>query len=271
MKSGMRILQTCLLACLVGEGKGTAAQVIVDLMLRTKPENVAMYQGDTIVLRGALSPFSCARGLSEPWQTPRLPPGERFELQFLQPGTQIYLAGDCYSEFPASIQVQPLTDSRPAISLVSPPDGFAVPGYGLLQAAVTNAEAAIQMVQFFDRGRLLGVATNTPYRLEFSHRGDLSTEPPTYVFTAKAINKDGSTNESPPIVVRDHPALVFDPILLPGGQVAFFFSMQPIPNCVERTSDFVNWIRLGRKGNSTFFDDYQTNAPVRAYRMRVCL
>src|SRR5204863_228719 len=83
---------------------------------------------------------------------------------------------------------------------------------------------------FFDRGRLLGAASNTPYRLEFYYPGDASTEPPSYVFTAKAINRDGSTNESPPIVVRDQRALVFDPLLLPSGAVAFFYSMDLIQN-----------------------------------------
>lgn len=272
------IIQAVLLACLVGQESAIGAEVMIDLNLRTIPENVAIFEGDTIVFRcGDRSDSTAAHGYAQPWQTPLLGPGKKYELGFLEPGTHLYLVGtyspdgSLVGEFAASINVEPLTNAHPAITLVSPPAGFAVPGLGVLQAAVTNAESQIQLVQFFDRGKLIGMATNAPYRLNFGP-SDPSILPRAYVFTAQAINKDGSTNVSPPIVVQDQRALIFDPTLLPDGVVAFFYSMEALPNCVFRASDLVDWnVVLGFKGDSTFIDDSRTNAPVRIYQVRGCL
>jgi hypothetical protein len=90
------------------------------------------------------------------------------------------------------------------------------------------------------------------------------------VLTAQAINNDGSTKVSPPIVVRHERGLIFDPMLLPGGAVAFFYSLQATPNCVLRTSNFTDWNLAGRKGtphSSTTFKPM----PVRIFQVRECL
>jgi hypothetical protein len=278
-KSTTITILSILLACLAGHEYATGAEVIIDLHLETTPENVAAFQGDTVVFRsGDLGEPNAAQGYPNQWQTPPLRPGEQYARQFVQPGTYVYLTGTYSSngsflaQFPGTIQVQPLTISRPAISLVSPPDGFVVPGHALLQAAVTNAESEIAMVQFFDRGKLIGTATNAPYRLDYFHPADPSIQPPAYVFTAQAINKDGSTNISPPIVVRDHPALLFNPMVLPGGAALFFYSLASTPNCAFRTANFTEGSFAGGwKGESTVLDNSRTSDPVRIYFVRFCL
>jgi hypothetical protein len=268
------------LACLLFQHRSMAADVVIDLTLQVVPENIEVFQGDTVVWRSTSTDpriSSDTRSYTGEWTSPVFGPGQTFFRPFPETGTFAYLAGvysggSLIGNTPATIEVQPLTSSRPAISLVSPPDGFVVPGHALLQAAVTNLESEVALVQFFDRGNLIGAATNAPYRLDYFHPADPSIQPPSYVFTTQAINKDGTTNHSQPIVVRDDGNRVFAPMVLPGGAALFFYSMAETPNCVVRTTDFTNGVAfLGWKGDSTVLDPQRTNDPVRIYWIRYCL
>ena len=68
---------------------------------------------------------------------------------------------------------------------------------------------------------------------------------------------------------------LFNPIRLPGGQFACFFSAGYMPTCLISSDDLKTWSRVpiyGQwLGQSVFVDETATNAVRRFYKLKDCL
>jgi plastocyanin len=252
-----------------------AAEVFVDIGSGVRPEVICIERGDTVVWRaGRLADVESYTG---EWKSPVLEPGQTFEHNFSKPGFYAFrsssytgnLAAPVFLRyFPGVIRVNDWTNSRPAISIVTPIDGFVVGGLTLIRAVTTNAMADVKAVEFYNYDSLIGSATNAPYEILFRHGPD------PHQFTARLIDSAGETKVSAPVRVTVELQYLFNPRRLPGGQFLFHYSIISWPTCVQWSDDLKTWrsLRLQQvDGFSTLVDEYETNAPMRFYRVRPCL
>jgi plastocyanin len=255
-----------------------AATIDIAVSLEPRPENAAIYVGDT-VLWSYRREIGTAQILSYTgeWESPFLRSGEAFSHTFTRPGTYVYRINNIgIGSTIGSITVQPLPDGgRPGISIVTPPDGFAVWGDGafLIQAVVSNTVENVQAVSFFQGEELIGTATTAPY--EMFVRVENTGE--THEFRAEATYIGGQTEISPPIRLTFQAGKVFKPMFLHGGQFVFFFSTPGTPDCILSTQDLGvprwewRWFAGQIKGRAIVVDERATNSPARFYRMESCL
>lgn len=236
-------------ACLAGPSR--AAEILVDeLPVVIWKENVEIYAGDTVtwtVPRSATNYLADTESYTGEWKSPILRAGESFSHTFTTPGRYAYRIG-WYTrpERPSfvrnglgTVTVRPLVGPRPAVSIVTPPDGFLFQFDLSLEAVVTNSAASVQAVHFFAGDRLLGTATNAPYRL-YTGFGD---NPGVYELTAVAVDRAGNTNSSPPVRLRfaERGAYLFAPMRLPRGQFLFHYVADHRQPWVYWSEDLKTW------------------------------
>ncbi len=97
-----------------------------------------------------------------------------------------------------------VTFEPPTVSITDPVDGAVVGSPSVaLRVAVNDVDGVVTMVEYFEGGSLLGVATEPPF--SFVHSG---MTPGTYRFTAVAIDSTGVNATSAPVVITVLPWLV---------------------------------------------------------------
>ena len=267
-------LVTVLACCVFATSR--AVDVQVDVELQPRPENAAIYVGDTVVW--VAKTVMTTESFTGEWTSPILKRGQSFSYTFTKPGTFVYRSGwysdatppSFYGYYVGTVAVQPLSDARPAVSIVAPPDGFFVKGYVTMRAAVTNTPAAVRVVNFFREDQLIGTATNAPYDVFVN----LGVTGQTYEFRARVIDNAGVTNISPAVNVTFASWKMFKPFRLPQGQFVCFYSAPQAPTCVLWSEHLKGWNdpMVGQDlGDSTYVDETSTNTVVRFYTLQPCL
>jgi hypothetical protein len=97
-----------------------------------------------------------------------------------------------------------VTFEPPTVNITSPSNGAVIGSPTvILTTAVGDVDGVVTMVEFFEGGNLLGIATDQPF--SFIHSGLI---PGTYSFTAVAIDSTGVNATSAPVVITVVPWLV---------------------------------------------------------------
>jgi hypothetical protein len=97
-----------------------------------------------------------------------------------------------------------VTFEPPTVNITSPSDGAVIGSPTVvLTTAVNDVDGVVTMVEFFEGGNLLGIATEPPF--SFTHSG---LTPGTHSFSAVAIDSTGVNATSAPVVITVVPWLV---------------------------------------------------------------
>jgi plastocyanin len=235
--------------------------------------NISVNVGDSVtwVKENAADPGSYqVVSYTGEWKSPLITTGS-FSYTFSKPGT-VYYHSSADTRAVGTVTVLPWTNSPPAVSIITPPDGFYFVGgsWVLLQASTTNSASNVIQVAYYAGTNLLGIATNAPYRVMTSAFA-LGTN----TLTAQMTDVQGMTWTSPPVTVTLTYVLyqvgyLWAPHRLPGGRFAFNFSTTAVRPSIECSEDLVNWIC----GSGTlcsdygaYVDEYDTNRVKLFYRV----
>jgi hypothetical protein len=208
-------------------------------------ENIQVFVGDSVKWLNGGESLLQVQGLPDEWKSPILHPGESYTHTFTEPSRFLY-KWIWYSRGlqplttnVASVFAQPFTGDRPAISIISPPEGFFV-YIAPYEAAVSASVVPILAVNFFRDGEFIAAATNAPYRIQVPAPLGI------HQIWAESLDASGHTNTSPHITLTHVDSiahLAFNPVFVPNVGFAFNYVtssfFQPL---LFKSDDLKNWL-----------------------------
>ncbi|SRR5260221_7555042 len=201
----------------------------------------------------------------------------KFTFAFNRPGTFYYRSVGSLAITSGTITVVPLTNSPPAVTIISPVDGFSFVPIGVvtMQASTTNSPSNVVQIAYFAGTNLVAIATNAPYRV-VTQGYVLGTN----ALTAQMTDAQGLISTSPPVKIHLANylfAVVSTPHPLPGGRFAFNYNSSCGHCCPQCSVDLIDWYcpigpGLGTlcQPQGTIVDELHSNSPVVFYRVVNC-
>ena len=118
----------------------------------------------------------------------------------------------------------PVTNTPPAITIVSPVDGatFVSPANVMIEADALDSDGTITKVEFFDGASFLGSITSSPFV------STVTLYAGTHTLTAVATDNRNETTTSAPVMVEVNSVIIEDPIPEPIVKGDITIELQPI-------------------------------------------
>ena len=191
-------------------------------------------------------------------------------------------ATDTTGAVAASAPVTVIVDQPPSVSILSPAEGttYIAPFDLTVQAAGSDPDDGIRLVEFYVGPYLIGTESRTPVIGAITPITTLSNVPPgDYILTVKVTDTRNLTTTSAPVHIIATPPVQVTPIQLTGIQElaagGFQFTIggagEGTVNIVQISTDLIHWTPIATNTVSvtpwTFSDPNATNYPQRFYRV----